>query len=945
MGKDQVQSTNDIDPVMIGKTSEYQKVTGSLDNAMEGNGSVILLEGEAGIGKTHLIDLVQKDAAKKGFTVMKGNCLDYRRSPYLPFKHMLMDHFNITLLGSYEKNREKVVSKLKSISLLDKEFQEDLMDLFIPKDELIGGYQIHGERMEDLKVYLRRSGYRIVILTDREDIEEFQGDRSLEMIRIGDAEDGMVPPTRLERLATLLKGSFHRYRHCAVINDGLGTLRKKNPDKKLKSLIKILNGLADESDSLVIHMDRGGSGGLLKNIRDLSDRIKEEDDSSGKDPSVKMSKNEVLNRFMTRVSDEGPLLLILEDLQWGDKHSLNLLQLMGRDISHKRVLILGSYRPEESVLEGDAIENAPLRDALQRISRERLFDIVTLSRLDREQQKDFVEELTCSVPDDGLMERIDAMTRGNPGFIKRYIDEMGREKQVVECAPSTNDSADENTIARKISGLDIETRTMLEFASVMGEMSRLNMIVDGLEMDEEEALDRLDRLINLKLLKEMEEVLKFEHPRWKDIVYNGIEPEKLADLHMRAALQIESNPHFHGEERMSLLGDHYMKGGDMLKAHKAFFNMGEIAKEKMDNNRARSFFEKALSSLDDLSRSKENISHRIRTLHRIGDIKKETGDFRGSLISFKEAVNLAEASHLPHGMSSSYRRIGDVMIKLFEWDQTLDYYLRSLHLSKKEDDQDEISKAFKGLGTIYYLKGDYARSMECYLKYMEYPRNERSPSSILALVEIGDIYFEMGDFNQSLTYYKMAIKNGEEEDIKIESALSYERMANVLLKLGEVDDAKRFATWGYNMVKAYSLTDISERTVLGYAELMIETSDLEKAEEALSLVGDPGDKQMMDLLFKGELYRTIGLLAAKKRNFEKAKADLQKALEIHQMLKVPFQLGLTYFQYGLVKFQEMDLENALEMINESSNIFKSIRSIYYSNRASSKIRELNFIKD
>ena len=108
------------------------------------------------------------------------------------------------------------------------------------------------------------------------------------------------------------------------------------------------------------------------------------------------------------------------------------------------------------------------------------------------------------------------------------------------------------------------------------------------------------------------------------------------------------------------------------------------------------------------------------------------------------------------------------MLKLFEWDQTVDYYLRSLHMSKKEDDHEEIAKSFRGLGIIYYLQGDYKRSMECYLKYMEFPKKERKALNILSLIEVGDIYFEMGDFNHALTYFKLAIKKGEEAELKQE---------------------------------------------------------------------------------------------------------------------------------------------------------------------------------
>ena len=47
-----------------------------------------------------------------------------------------------------------------------------------------------------------------------------------------------------------------------------------------------------------------------------------------------------------------------------------------------------------------------------------------------------------------------------------------------------------------------------------------------------------------------------------------------------------------------------------------------------------------------------------------------------------------------------------------------------------------------------------------------------------------------------------------------------------------------------------------------------EAEALEKAEEALEIIGDPDDKEVMDLLHKGSMFRTIGLMKAKKRQWK-----------------------------------------------------------------------------
>ena len=51
---------------------------------------------------------------------------------------------------------------------------------------------------------------------------------------------------------------------------------------------------------------------------------------------------------MQRLSAESPLILVLDDLHWIDATSASLLFHLGRHLSGSRLLILGTYRPEEA---------------------------------------------------------------------------------------------------------------------------------------------------------------------------------------------------------------------------------------------------------------------------------------------------------------------------------------------------------------------------------------------------------------------------------------------------------------------------------------------------------------------------------------------------------------------------------------------------------------------
>ena len=56
---------------------------------------------------------------------------------------------------------------------------------------------------------------------------------------------------------------------------------------------------------------------------------------------------EQYTKVLRTLAARQPLVLVLDDLQWADSASIGLLFRLGRRIEGSRILILGTYRPEE----------------------------------------------------------------------------------------------------------------------------------------------------------------------------------------------------------------------------------------------------------------------------------------------------------------------------------------------------------------------------------------------------------------------------------------------------------------------------------------------------------------------------------------------------------------------------------------------------------------------
>jgi len=84
-------------PALVGREGELTILEDALLDAHRGEGQVVILAGEAGLGKTRLASELQKRASGGGTTVMRGGCSEADLSlPYLPFLEAIGNYLSTT---------------------------------------------------------------------------------------------------------------------------------------------------------------------------------------------------------------------------------------------------------------------------------------------------------------------------------------------------------------------------------------------------------------------------------------------------------------------------------------------------------------------------------------------------------------------------------------------------------------------------------------------------------------------------------------------------------------------------------------------------------------------------------------------------------------------------------------------------------------------------------
>ena len=323
-------------------------------------------------------------------------------------------------------------------------------------------------------------------------------------------------------------------------------------------------------------------------------------------------------KVLNRLSQLKPLVLILDDLQWIDPNSANLLFHLGRKLSGSRILVLGAYRTEEVAL-GRIGERHPLEGVIHELQSS-LGDIqIDLMECDGE---DFIEALLDSEPNqlgDNFRQMLVQHTDGHPLFTIELLRGMQLRGDILrnprgKWVESKNLNWDtlparvEAVIAERIGHLPEKFRDFLGTASVEGEVFTAEILA-GIHDEEPQQMIRdlsqeIGKRYRLVVAQRRAQVrgkpisqYRFRHFLYQKYLYQQKDEIEKSQLHEKIGLALEKlykNDLDKYPEILHQLARHFDLAGLVEKAAHYYSEAGKYAVRLSANREAISHFERAL---------------------------------------------------------------------------------------------------------------------------------------------------------------------------------------------------------------------------------------------------------------------------------------------------------------------------------------------------------------
>ena len=359
--------------------------------------------------------------------------------------------------------------------------------------------------------------------------------------------------------------------------------------------------------------------------------------------------NYALRTFIKVISTkERPLVVFIDDLQWADSASLNLLRVIMTEPGFGHLFVIGAYRDNE------VNESHPFLRAIEDIRKEWLAlnaldasdahapDNILIEQITlRNLQQDHINHLLADTlrqtlaQTSALATLVYTKTDGNAFFVHRFVESL-YEKGFIELVTHENEpewrfdikaieglTATENVIdllAQKIVRLPELTQKLLRNAAVTGHLFSVKMVsvlTDNSPTDSEAGLwsaleeglitpeDPSYRFI--KGFGEKDSALtrfRFVHDRIRQTVYESIAQNDKKRIHKKAALHLlETLDEYETEQQIFEIANHLNSASDVVEDTALLcrinFQAGSRAKLSTAYSTAFNYFEQAISSLEE----------------------------------------------------------------------------------------------------------------------------------------------------------------------------------------------------------------------------------------------------------------------------------------------------------------------------------------------------------
>jgi DNA-binding SARP family transcriptional activator len=312
-----------------------------------------------------------------------------------------------------------------------------------------------------------------------------------------------------------------------------------------QAFVEAITGYAAEVSPGRLRADLGPAAGplgqLVPGLRELLPDVPTAEPLQPDEERLRLL--DAVARFLAGLTAHGPVVLVLDDLQWADSSTLVTLRHIARVLVGQRLLLVGAYRTGEVGPE--------LVEVLGALRTETDLTAVRLHGLDADALRGMLEALAAAPVSAALADTIQQETRGNPFFAREVLRHLLETQAIqldaegalqggfpLEAVPEGL----RDVLARRRARLTAGANRFLEVAAGFDGPFPFAVAAEVAELEDAAALAALDEVLDAGLVEPdvAPERYQFGHALIRHTTYAALNPSRQVRLHRHLAHALQA---------------------------------------------------------------------------------------------------------------------------------------------------------------------------------------------------------------------------------------------------------------------------------------------------------------------------------------------------------------------------------------------------------------------
>ena len=250
-------------------------------------------------------------------------------------------------------------------------------------------------------------------------------------------------------------------------------------------------------------------------------------ESPGASPAARFAQSESVANVIRAETASGSIMVVIDDLQWADSATIRVLTAVVAQLRDVGCLFVGTYRSAEMAGEHVAeLARAGITLAVPSLSGGEAAELLNIA----------VGSTVSSVARDSIIER----SGGNPLFVWEFGQLLAQSGR-FDVAPAAVPVAVAAVIGRRLARLPEDAVVLLRAGAVAGNPFTADVVAGITHVASSEAIGGLAAAAAVGLISHADSPngYRFGHDLIRDVVLDGIDPVRRAELHLGAASAFE----------------------------------------------------------------------------------------------------------------------------------------------------------------------------------------------------------------------------------------------------------------------------------------------------------------------------------------------------------------------------------------------------------------------